>query len=93
VEVVKDFSDLTDLLSGEKRVTGSVIKPLVEVVNKKVAVPKEEDNPLTLEVKDHIRNNLNTQYQSKAMSALLDTCSLFDPHNFAMSSSEIDWRN
>ena len=91
MEVVKDFSDLTDLLSGEKKFTGSVIKPLVEVVNKKIAVPKE-DNPLTLEVKHHIRNNLNTQYQSKAMSVLLDTLSsiLILKTNFAMSSSEIN---
>ena len=79
VEAVKGFSDLIDLLSGEKRVTGSAIKPLVEVVNKKIAVPKEEDNPLTLEVKERIRNDLNTRYQSEEMSVLLDICSFLDP--------------
>ena len=42
-------------------------------------MPKEEDTPLTLEVKERIRNDLNTHYQSEAISLLLDTCSFLDP--------------
>ena len=83
VAAVKDFSDLTDLLSGKKRVTSSVIKPLVEVVIKKIAVSKE-DTPLTLEVKERIRNDLDTRYRSEAISLLLDTCFFVSKTNFAL---------
>ena len=42
---VKGFKDLTDLLSGEKRVTCSAIKPLIEVIHDKMVIPKD-DEPL-----------------------------------------------
>ena len=76
LEAVKVFADLTDLLSGEKRVTCSAIKPLIEVINSKIVAPKISDNRLTAEVKEHIKHNLNTRYQNEAMS-LLDTCAPF----------------
>jgi len=79
MKAVKGFSDLTDLLSGERRVTCSAIKPLIEVINKKIVSPKTGDSPLTLEVKERIRNDINTRYKSEAMSSLLDICSFLDP--------------
>lgn len=42
LEAVKGFKDLTDLLSAEKRVTCSAIKPLIEVTNDKIVIPKDE---------------------------------------------------
>ena len=41
-EAVKGFADLTDLLSGEKRITCSAIKQLIEVINNKTVTPKNE---------------------------------------------------
>ena len=78
LEAVKGFADLTDLLSGEKRVTCSAIKPLVEVINSKMVAPKTSDTPLTVEVKEHIKHDLNTRYQNEAMSLLLNTCVFLD---------------
>ena len=49
------------------------------MINKKIVVPKTGDTPLMLEVKWCIRNNINTWYQSEAMSLLLDTCTFLDP--------------
>lgn len=74
LEAVKGFLDLTDLLSGEKRVTCFTIKPLIEVINSKIVAPKTGVTPLTVEVKECIKHDLNTQYQNEAMSLLLNTC-------------------
>ena len=79
LEAVKGFVDLTDLLSGEKRVTCSAIKPLIEVINSKIVAPKTGDTTLTVEIKERIKRDLNARYQNEAMSLLLDTCSFMDP--------------
>ena len=57
-EAVKRSADLTDLLSGEKRVTCSTIKLFIEIINNKIiATLKMGDTytPLTVEVKEHIK--------------------------------------
>ena len=76
---MKGFADLTDLLSGEKRVTCSAIKPLIEVIKSKIVAPKIGDTTLTVEIKERIKRGLNARYQNEAMSLLLDTCSFMDP--------------
>ena len=63
LEAVRGFKDLTDLLSGEKRVTCSAIKPLIEVVNDKIVTPKDDDTELTLEIKQRIKNDLDSRYK------------------------------
>ena len=73
LEAVKGFADLTDLLSGEKKVTCLAIKPLIEVINSKIVALKMSDTPLTVEVKERIKCDLNTQYQNETMSSLLGT--------------------
>ena len=60
LEAVNGFADFTDLLSGEKRVTCLAIKPLIEVINSKIVAPKMSDTPLTVEVKECIKRDLNT---------------------------------
>jgi hypothetical protein len=52
VAAIEPLSDLTDLLSGEKRVTCSAIKPLLKVIYDKMLVPKDNDSALTCEIKD-----------------------------------------
>lgn len=79
LEAVKGFKDLTDLLSGEKRVTCSAIKPLIGVVNDKIVIPKDNDNDLTLEIKHRIKSDLDSRYESDEMNSLLDTCAFLDP--------------
>ena len=79
LEAVKGFADLTDLLSGEKRDTCSAIKPLMDVINSKIVALKTNDTPLTAEVKERIKYDLNIRYQNEAMSLLLDICAFLDP--------------
>ena len=79
LEAVRGFKDLTDLLSGEKRVTCSTIKPLIEVVNDKIVTPKDDDTELTLEIKQRIKNDLESRYQNPEMNFLLDKCAFLDP--------------
>ena len=79
LEAVQGFKDLTDLLSGEKRVTCSAIKPLIEVIHDKMVIPKDDDTDLTIEIKQRIKNDIDSRYQSDEMSSLLDTCAFLDP--------------
>ena len=79
LEAVKGFKDLTDLLSGEKRVTCSAIKPLIEVIHYKMVIPKDDDTDLTIEIKQWIKSDLDSRYQSDEMSSLLDTCAFLGP--------------
>ena len=65
LEAVKVFADLTDLLSGEKTVTCSANKPLIEVINSKIVAPKMSDTPLTVEVKEHINVTLISDTKMK----------------------------
>ena len=54
LEAVKGFKDLTDLLSGEKRVTCSTIKPFIKVIHDKLVIQKDDDTPLTNKIKQRI---------------------------------------
>ena len=60
LEAVKGFADLTDLLSEEKTITHSAIKPLVEIINSKMVAPKRSDISLTVKMKECIKHNLIT---------------------------------
>lgn len=42
---------LRDLLSMEKQITCSAIKPLVKVINDKIVIPQDDDSGLILEIK------------------------------------------
>ena len=79
LEAVRGFKDSTDLLSDEKRVTCSAIKPPIEVVNDKIVTPKDDDTELTLEIKQCIKNDLESRYQNPEMNFLLDKCAFLDP--------------
>jgi len=79
LNAIKGFKDLTDLLSGEKRVTCSTIKPPIEVINDKIVVPRDDDTDLTLEINERIKSDLDSRYQSDEMRSLLDTCAFLDP--------------
>jgi len=42
-------------------------------------IPKDDDTDLALEIKEHIKSDLDSRYQSDEMSSLLDTCAFLDP--------------
>ena len=89
---IKPFQDLTDLLSGEKRVTCSAIKPLLKVIYDKMVSPKEEDSTLTCEIKSCIKNDLEGRYATAEIYLLLDICSFLDPRfkgNFSFDDEAV----
>ena len=76
-KVTKPLKDITDLLSGEKQVTSSAVKPLLSVINSTMLDVKDTDTPLTKEIKMAIGTDLNNRYSLS--NVLLDQCSFVDP--------------
>jgi len=77
LEALKDFDELTDLLSGEKQVTCSAIKPLIK--GDKYVSPQESDTELTKEIKGRIKDDIENHYSSSEINLLCDVCSFLDP--------------
>ena len=89
---VKPFQGLTDLLSGEKHVTCSAIKPLLKVIDDKMVTLKDEDSTLTCEIKSRIKNDLEGWYASTEINLLLDVCSFLDSRfkgNFSIDDEAV----
>ena len=71
--------DITDLLFGEKRVSVSLIKPMLQHVYKQLS-STEEYTALTSEVKAKIKADLEQQYEAQSeVDEFLDFCSFLDP--------------
>ena len=89
---IEPFQNLTDLLSGERRITCSAIKPLLKVINDKMVSPKEEDSTLTCEIKSRIKNDLEGRYANTEINLLLNTCSFLDSRfkgNFSLDDEAV----
>ena len=79
IAALAPLRDITDLLSGEKRVTVSLIKPLLQHVYKELS-STEEDTALTSEVKAKIKADLEQRYEAQSeVDEFLDFCSFLDP--------------
>ena len=76
-DALKDFDKLTDILSGEKHVTCSAIKPHIKLIGDKYVY--QNDSELTLEIKVHIKEDIESCYSSDEINLLCDTCSFLDP--------------
>ena len=48
---IKPFQKITDLLSGEKRVTCSAIKPMIQLIQETMVNHQDNDTALTCEIK------------------------------------------
>ena len=78
LKATEGFKDLTDLLSGEKRITCSAIKPLIRVINDKIVIPQDGDSKLTLKIKGCIKADLASHYENSEINQLLNVCSFLD---------------
>ena len=78
VELLKPLSYLTDALSGEKEVTCSAIRPLLQHVIE-ICEEKDEDCPLSIQMKSAISADLCPHYESAGISLIIDKCSFLDP--------------
>ena len=75
IVILSPLHQLTDLLSSDKRVTCSVIKPLIKHIFESILSDKEEDTTLTQEMKSVIKQDLQNRYSGRETSTFLDLCS------------------
>ena len=73
--VLSPLRKMTDLLSGEKFVTVSIIKPLLNYLYSEILVEKEGETNLTLEMKSRIKAKLEACYETAETDDFL--CVLF----------------
>lgn len=71
--------EFTDVLSGEKYVSVSLVKPTLHLFNNSVLKDQEDDTPLAKTIKHDILNYLNEKYSGSETQELLDMASVLDP--------------
>ena len=76
---LKPLKVMTDALSGEKCITISAVKPLLNHLINEVLVEKEEDTELTKEIKEKIRVDIELRYTDADFEHLLELSSFLDP--------------
>jgi len=87
---ISPLSTFTDILSGDTYVTSSAIKPLLRRLETEELAAKEEDLPLTADLKEKILHRLQARYSTvdeknnvikgrEEMNLLLDTTCYLDP--------------
>ena len=70
---------MTDLLTGKRSVTISVIKPLLNHLYTEVFVARDKDTTLAKEMKSRMETDMKSQYQSQDISNFLNICTFLDP--------------
>lgn len=76
---MKPLADFTDILSGEKYVTVSSVKPVLELIKGDLLSPSPDDTGLTANVKENICRVLTEKYSSPAIQVLLKKATNLDP--------------
>ena len=77
--VLKPFNDATEIVGGEKYPTISIIAPLLHKFINIILKEEENDSPITKEVKEAIRTDLTTRYQSDEIQVMLNMAMFLDP--------------
>lgn len=80
---LESVGDFTDILSQEKYVSVSSLKPLLNVINVNVLNPPTEDDvivhDLTTEMRDSIKKSLSKRYNDDKINELLCVATFLDP--------------
>ena len=79
-DALKPLKQMTDALSGEKCVTVSAVKPLLNYNTTDILLEKEGDSELTKEMKEVMKVNLEIRYSNPELSQLLELAPFLDPH-------------
>ena len=77
--VVKPISDLTDILSGEKRVTASCLNPLLNHLHNEVLTEKEGDTTLKSDIQQRIEEYMKAKYDDESVTSTLNISCCLDP--------------
>ena len=78
-KALSPLADLTDILSGEKYVTISSVKPLLHHMTSDILIRKEGDTQLTRDIKKKISAYLEKKYENIEVNELLDVATFLDP--------------
>jgi len=73
------LAEFTDVMSGEKYVTGCAILPIIHLIETKVLKENDEDKTLTNDIRSAIKTDLLTRNTSNQVVNLLEICSFVDP--------------
>lgn len=76
---IKPLADFTDMLSGEKCVTLSSLRPVLHIFKTDVLAESDENTTLTADIKRRILEYMEDKYQDDRISELLDIASFLDP--------------
>lgn len=76
---MKPLADFTDILSGEKYITVSSVKPVLELIKGDLLSPGPDDTALTASIKQHMCRVLTEKYSSPAIQVLLRKATILDP--------------
>ena len=78
-EALAPLEEFTNVMSGEKYVTGSAVLPIINLLDKEILKEKEEDKTLTNEIRLAIKADLFTRNTGTEVCKLLQMCSFVDP--------------
>ncbi len=73
------LKEFTDILSGSKYVTISAVKPILHHLSVVELACKDDDLPLTCELKEEILQRLKSRYDENDLSHLLNVATFLDP--------------
>ena len=76
---LKPLKEMTDVLAGEKGVTVSAVKPIVQHITTDILAEKPEDSTLTKEMKERMKVNLELRYSDQDIDQVLSIASFLDP--------------
>ena len=78
-DALSPLSEFTNVMSGEKYVTISAIIPVMNLLKTAVLEEKNDDNPMTNELRSSIMDDFITRNQGPDIVNLLETASFLDP--------------
>ena len=79
VSALKPISDLTDILSGEERVTASCLKPLLNHLHNEALAEKEGDTTLKSDIQQRIKEYMKRKYDDESVMSTLNISCCLNP--------------
>lgn len=76
---LKPVADFTDVLSGEKYVTVSSVKPVLDLVREELLSPQPDESTLTTNIKKKMFSALDEKYNTTSLQGLLKKATFLDP--------------
>ena len=78
-KALSPVADLTDLLSGEKYISISAVKPVLSHMSTEALAESDDDSTLTKDIKWRILTDIESRYMDPEIDKLLDTACFLDP--------------